>query len=108
MLAAPWADANLQSVPASRPRLPTSREAGVSWPISNALERLRMAMDEIRCKACNRKLAAAIGYQIIEIKCPRCGYLNRQRAASSEPMPSKELTRGHTDHSLDGRQAPSS
>ncbi|WP_223111755.1 Com family DNA-binding transcriptional regulator [Halomonas eurihalina] len=63
-----------------------------------------MAMDEIRCTQCNRKLARASYYQLIEIKCPRCGHINA-RATSSRPMP-KESHCGHPDHSLDGRQTP--
>ncbi|WP_422677925.1 Com family DNA-binding transcriptional regulator [Bisbaumannia pacifica] len=62
-----------------------------------------MAMCDIRCSQCNRKLAAASGFERIEIKCPRCGHL--QRATSSESA-SKETDRGYPNHSLDGRQAP--
>lgn len=64
-----------------------------------------MAMDEIRCTQCNRKLARASRYDQIEIKCPRCGHLN-MRATSSRPTP-KEPHCGHTDNPLDGRKAPS-
>ncbi|WIX31198.1 Com family DNA-binding transcriptional regulator [Salinicola sp. JS01] len=62
-----------------------------------------MALKEIRCGGCNRMLARAGQFDIIEIKCPRCRHMNHQRATSS--LPSKEPARGHTDHSLDGRQA---
>ncbi|WP_447926957.1 Com family DNA-binding transcriptional regulator [Vreelandella sp. EE27] len=63
-------------------------------------------LTEIRCKQCNRKLAMASDYQFIEIQCPRCRHLNQQRATSSKPP--KETPRGYPNHSLDGRQAPSS
>ncbi|WP_073292260.1 Com family DNA-binding transcriptional regulator [Halomonas caseinilytica] len=64
-----------------------------------------MALRDIRCARCTKKLARASIYDIIEIKCPRCGHLNRKRATSSEPI-HKERTRGQPDHSVDGRQAP--
>ncbi|OLO06651.1 hypothetical protein BTW08_15965 [Salinicola sp. MH3R3-1] len=59
-------------------------------------------METIRCGGCNRLLARASRYDTIEIKCPRCGRLNTQRATSSN---FKETTRGSTDNPLDGRQA---
>lgn len=64
-----------------------------------------MAMTQIRCGGCDKLLARASGHRIIEIKCPRCGKLNTERATSPEPMPNKERNRGSTDNPVDGRQA---
>lgn len=41
-------------------------------------------MESIRC-SCNRLLARAAGDFVIEIKCPRCGVLNRTVKAASLP-----------------------
>ncbi|MCE8004210.1 Com family DNA-binding transcriptional regulator [Billgrantia ethanolica] len=65
-----------------------------------------MTTRDIRCDRCNRKLASAGGVRYLQIKCPRCGMVNTQRATSSDTTPSKEPTRGYTNHSMDGRQAP--
>lgn len=40
-------------------------------------------MQEIRC-VCNKKLGMGLFIQL-EIKCPRCGYLNILSAASTKP-----------------------
>ncbi|WP_090322581.1 Com family DNA-binding transcriptional regulator [Nitrosomonas oligotropha] len=39
-------------------------------------------MQEIRCGQCNKKLAEAVFIQL-NIKCPRCGTLNRLSAGSA-------------------------
>ncbi|MBZ9574428.1 Com family DNA-binding transcriptional regulator [Modicisalibacter sp. MOD 31.J] len=62
-----------------------------------------MALKEIRCGGCNRMLARASQFDTLEIKCPRCGRLNTQRATSS--MPNRKQNRGSTDNPVDGRQA---
>ncbi|WP_268249117.1 Com family DNA-binding transcriptional regulator [Salinicola rhizosphaerae] len=63
-----------------------------------------MAINEIRCGRCNRMLARASEFQLLEIKCPRCGHFHTQRATSPGP---RRNPRGNTNHSLDGRQASS-
>lgn len=61
-------------------------------------------MNEIRCDNCHRKLAMVSGFCKIEIKCPRCGTLNHQRAKSSDVLPTvSEKTCGLSHHSLDRR-----
>ncbi|WP_371856964.1 Com family DNA-binding transcriptional regulator [Pseudomonas sp. NFACC44-2] len=39
-------------------------------------------MQDIRCGNCCRKLAAASGFQELQIKCPRCRTLNHLKAQS--------------------------
>lgn len=39
-------------------------------------------MQDIRCGHCCRKLAAASGFQELQIKCPRCRTLNHLKAQS--------------------------
>ncbi|WP_353979383.1 Com family DNA-binding transcriptional regulator [Salinicola endophyticus] len=63
-----------------------------------------MAISDIRCGRCNRMLARASEFQLLEIKCPRCGHIHTQRATSPR---NRSIARGQTYHSLDGRQAPS-
>ncbi|MFE1572299.1 Com family DNA-binding transcriptional regulator [Comamonas odontotermitis] len=41
-------------------------------------------MQEIRCGSCGRKLGEGI-FQILSIKCPRCGTINSLRALSPTP-----------------------
>lgn len=41
-------------------------------------------MEEIRCGACRRKLAAG-DFTCLHIKCPRCGTMNVLRATSPRP-----------------------
>ncbi|PKM31722.1 MAG: Com family DNA-binding transcriptional regulator [Gammaproteobacteria bacterium HGW-Gammaproteobacteria-11] len=36
----------------------------------------------LRCGSCNRMLAKTSSASVIEIKCPRCGTLNHQKAMS--------------------------
>ncbi|WP_339665895.1 Com family DNA-binding transcriptional regulator [uncultured Pseudomonas sp.] len=36
----------------------------------------------LRCGSCNRMLAKTSPASVIEIKCPRCGTLNHQKAMS--------------------------
>ncbi|MBU2967051.1 Com family DNA-binding transcriptional regulator [Amphritea sp. 2_MG-2023] len=57
-------------------------------------------MQDIRCQRCNKLLAKAI-YQVLEIKCSRCGVIN-QRAAS--PIDMKGTYHGKAPHSLDRRK----
>ncbi|WP_142850876.1 Com family DNA-binding transcriptional regulator [Telmatospirillum sp. J64-1] len=45
-------------------------------------------MESIRCGSCRRLLAKAAAYQAIEIKCPRCGTINRLMRAES-PAPER-------------------
>ncbi|WIX31258.1 Com family DNA-binding transcriptional regulator [Salinicola sp. JS01] len=59
-------------------------------------------MKAIRCSGCSKLLARAGQFDTLEIKCPRCGRINTQRATSSR---SQETTRGSTDNPVDGRQA---
>ena len=42
-------------------------------------------MDEIRCGTC-RKLLARVRAAELQIKCPRCGALNRYQKAASLPL----------------------
>ena len=64
-------------------------------------------MEEVRCGECNRKLAAARFIEI-EIKCPRCGTLNYQKAAEPPTYRAQSAQEGEHDgkpnHSLDRRQ----
>ncbi|WP_460552875.1 Com family DNA-binding transcriptional regulator [Comamonas piscis] len=67
---------------------------------------------EIRCGSCGRKLGEGI-YQVLSIKCPRCGTLNSLRALSPTPERQgapdlKDCLDGKPNRSLDRRQAPSS
>ena len=43
-------------------------------------------MQDIRCGHCCRKLAAASGFQELQIKCPRCRTLNHLKAQSLPPV----------------------
>ncbi|WP_236213041.1 Com family DNA-binding transcriptional regulator [Metapseudomonas otitidis] len=45
-------------------------------------------MQDIRCGHCGRKLAAASGFNEIQIKCPRCRTLNHLKAESLLQQPS--------------------
>lgn len=58
-----------------KPRRRTVHTAG------RRLHAIGIILETIRCGKCNRKLAEA-EYRRIAIKCPRCGTLNIQRAAS--------------------------
>ena len=64
-------------------------------------------MKDVRCKECNRKLAVA-SYTEIQIKCPRCGTLNHQKANEPPNGSTKSAVSGGKDgkpnHSLDRRQ----
>ncbi|AYM97124.1 Com family DNA-binding transcriptional regulator [Acidovorax sp. 1608163] len=53
------------------------------------------------CPKANRLLARAV-FQVIEIKCPRCGTLNNLRAAS--PQPERQRASNTTDHDASERQ----
>lgn len=63
-------------------------------------------MEDIRCGKCNRKLAVARFIEI-EIKCPRCGTVNYQKAAepptSCAPSATNGGQNGKPNHSLDRR-----
>jgi phage FluMu protein Com len=39
---------------------------------------------EVRCANCNRKLAMGV-FQLLNIKCPRCGTLNSLRVQANPP-----------------------
>jgi len=39
---------------------------------------------EVRCANCNRKLAMGV-FQLLNIKCPRCGTLNSLRVQATPP-----------------------
>ena len=41
-------------------------------------------MREIRCGKCAKKLGMGL-FEVIQIKCPRCGTLNSERAESPKP-----------------------
>ncbi|WP_366512329.1 Com family DNA-binding transcriptional regulator [Neptunomonas sp.] len=56
-------------------------------------------LKDIRCTKCEKLLAKASFYTI-EIKCPRCGHI--QRAVS--PITKDGVTHGKTSHTLDRRQ----
>ncbi|MAN51225.1 MULTISPECIES: Com family DNA-binding transcriptional regulator [unclassified Marinimicrobium] len=58
-------------------------------------------MKEVRCTKCRRKLAMA-AFSEIEIKCPRCGAVNHQKATSLQSHPDRRQ-HGHTHHPLAGR-----
>ncbi|WP_331428941.1 Com family DNA-binding transcriptional regulator [Delftia sp. ZNC0008] len=96
----------MQNVPASPARHATLARAAPAYRIFRIGKVL--AMEEIRCGSCRRKLAEG-EYTRLSIKCPRCGAFN-QLSASSAPS---ELLRGPTaeindkPHSpMDRRQAP--
>ncbi|MEG0051631.1 MAG: Com family DNA-binding transcriptional regulator [Comamonas sp.] len=68
----------------------------------------RLAMQEIRCGSCRRKLGEGV-FTRLAIKCPRCGAFN-QLSASSAPQeshrgPEAEIN-DKSNHSLDRWQAP--
>ena len=45
-------------------------------------------MKELRCTQCHRKLAMA-AFLEIEIKCPRCGAINHEKAKSLPSTPDR-------------------
>lgn len=51
-------------------------------------------MQEVRCTACNRKLAEA-DFTRLHIKCPRCGTLVILRATSPHPNASERPLKAH-------------
>ncbi|WP_410499720.1 Com family DNA-binding transcriptional regulator [Chitinibacter sp. S2-10] len=64
-------------------------------------------MCNIRCGQCNRKLAEG-RYSILNIKCPRCGLLNRFDNQERQRAPHQGVTDGSLSHrSVAGRQASS-
>ncbi|WP_424966550.1 Com family DNA-binding transcriptional regulator [Metapseudomonas otitidis] len=52
-------------------------------------------MQDIRCGHCGRKLAAASGFNEIQIKCPRCRTLNHLKAESLPSAPPSAAPGGH-------------
>nr|WP_184602948.1 Com family DNA-binding transcriptional regulator [Rhodanobacter sp. MP1X3] len=46
-------------------------------------------MQDVRCSRCAKLLARARVFDVIEIKCPRCGTINSLRAVSS-PLPASQ------------------
>ncbi|WP_198084985.1 Com family DNA-binding transcriptional regulator [Variovorax sp. E3] len=59
-------------------------------------------MDDVRCGACNRKLATG-EYRRLQIKCPRCGAFNDLRAVS----PTIERPRASNPERTPDAQIPS-
>lgn len=52
------------------------------------MEKGQKQQNDIRCGHCNRKLGEGI-YQVLAIKCPRCGTLNHLRASTHPPRASE-------------------
>ncbi|MBJ7550727.1 Com family DNA-binding transcriptional regulator [Marinomonas ostreistagni] len=57
-------------------------------------------MQEIRCTRCNKLLARGV-FVSMEIKCPRCSFLNERASSPTHGVPDH----GKTNHSMDRGQA---
>lgn len=51
-----------------------------------------MEKQDIRCGACGRKLGEG-AYQVLSIKCPRCGTINHLRAESPPTHAAERLNK---------------
>gem|GEM_PF-3770334 len=60
-------------------------------------------MHAVRCGKCNKLLARAAGIGTLEIKCPRCRFINKLERPRAPFTPKGEIARGQTLSPMDRR-----